>query len=81
MLSFSSKKQLRQSIRQEIHVADEAWTKCSEIIMAKHRLQVPAAKDQLKQQSKAWISLDAFNAHTAAGNGVQSAAELSKYDA
>ncbi len=48
------------------------------LIMAAHRL--PTARNQLKEQLKAWIARDEFKARTAVANRVQAAAELPEYD-
>jgi hypothetical protein len=48
------------------------------LIMAEHML--PTARNQLKEQLKAWIARDEFKARTALANRVQAAAELPEYD-
>jgi hypothetical protein len=59
MLPFSSKEQA-QIIRQKNQVTDEEWQKHCDLITAEHRL--PAAREQLEQHWKAWISQDALKA-------------------
>jgi hypothetical protein len=45
--------------------------------MAEHRL--PAAREQLEQQSKAWMAQDAFKARREAATRAQAAAEIPEY--
>ena len=78
MLPFSSKKQA-QIIRQENGITEDTWQKRRDQIMAEHRL--PAAREQLEQQWKAWIAQDAFKARREAATRAQSAAEIPEYDA
>ena len=78
MLPFSSKKQA-QIIRQENNITDDTWQKRRDQIMAEHRL--PAAREQLEQQWKAWIAQDGFKARRKAATRAQAAAEIPEYDA
>ncbi len=71
MLPFSSKKQ-------ENNIIDDTWQKRRGQIMAEHRL--PAAREQLEQQWKAWIARDAFKARREATRA-QAAAAIPEYDA
>ena len=64
MLPFSGKKQ-SQIIRQENDLTDDDWQKRRNQITAEHRLE--GARDQLRNQWKAWIKQDAFKASSQAG--------------
>jgi hypothetical protein len=77
MLPFSGKKQ-EQVIWQEINITNEAWQKHQDKIMAEHRL--PAAKEQLEQQWRAWIAQDAFKACREVATRAQTASEIQEYD-
>ncbi len=61
-----------QIIRQENQVSDEEWQKRRDLITAEHRLL--AAKEQLEQHWKAWISQDSFKARRAAATRAKAAA-------
>jgi hypothetical protein len=75
MIPFSSKKQA-QIIRQGNGITDDTWQKCRDHwqIMAEHRL--PAAREQLEQQWKAWIAQNAFKARREAATRAQAAAGM-----